>query len=84
MLRSVNRSPGPLAVMMLGTMRESAQVMNRCDGDCLRAMRCSTGRTIGAVLRWNSRVPSSRSGTPCGSQSMEMSSCFPPSAPITA
>ena len=63
-LRTQNRSPGPLVVIMLGTRRESAQVMKSCSGrwpSRARPARC--GRTSGATLRSNSRCrPPSRRG----------------------
>ncbi len=59
-LRTVNRSPGPLAVIMLVTSRESAQVRKSWVGRCPScASRASSSRTSGAVLRWNALTPTS-------------------------
>lgn len=57
-LRTVNRSPGPLDVIMLVTRRESAQVRNSWVGRWpSRASRASSSRTSGAVWRWNALTP---------------------------
>lgn len=57
-LRTVNRSPGPLAVIMLVTRRESAQVRKSWEGRCpSRASRASSSRTWGAVSRWKALIP---------------------------
>ncbi len=70
-LRTVKRSPGPLLVIMLVTIRESAQVRKSCEGVCpSRASRASSGLISGAVCSWNTRTPSS--SRPCGSSCWSM------------
>src|SRR5690606_33749035 len=59
MLRTVNRSPGPLEVITFGTTRESAQVMKSAEGCCRWASPLISDRIRPAVLEWYSRAPAS-------------------------
>lgn len=61
-LRTVNGSPGRLAVIVLVTRRESAQARKRRVGRCpSRAGRASSSRTRGALSRWNAATADVRS-----------------------
>ena len=59
MLRTVNRSPGPAPVMVLGNILESTQLRNKVSGSWASVIVLSCGRRLSAPRRWYSATPAS-------------------------
>ena len=63
MLRQTNSSPGSVWVIISGTTRLSAQVMNRMRGFCALASCSNCSRRSGKTWSRNSRTPSNKRST---------------------